>query len=70
VLQGFKAIRRGDVEGVQEALYTKGPLAVSIDAGALFALNPKTPHGPALCTINLLLCDPTYVLLPVAHVFS
>lgn len=31
--KGFKAVRRGDVEGVKEALYTKGPLAVSIDAG-------------------------------------
>ncbi len=31
-MQGFKAIRRGDAEGVKEALFTKGPLAVSIDA--------------------------------------
>ena len=32
VVQGFRAIKRGDAEGVKEALYTKGPLAVSIDA--------------------------------------
>lgn len=58
VPQGFKGIRRGDVEAVQEALYTKGPLAVSIDAGVLLALTPESPHDRTLCTINLLLCDP------------
>jgi hypothetical protein len=33
-LQGFRAVPRQDKLALMEALYTKGPLAVSIDAGA------------------------------------
>ena len=38
-LQGFRAIPRQDKLALMEALYTKGPLAVSIDAGALLVLD-------------------------------
>jgi hypothetical protein len=33
-LQGFRAVPKEDKLALMEALYTKGPLAVSIDAGA------------------------------------
>jgi hypothetical protein len=34
-LQGFRAVPKEDKLALMEALYTKGPLAVSIDAGVL-----------------------------------
>lgn len=32
IVKGFTSVEKGDVAGIKEALYTKGPLAVSIDA--------------------------------------
>lgn len=35
--QGYKEVAVDDNEAVMEALYTKGPLAISIDAGQVSA---------------------------------
>lgn len=41
--QGFKAVSKGDEVALKEALYTKGPLAVSIDAGVCCSTEMRCP---------------------------
>jgi hypothetical protein len=51
-MQGYKAIPAGDIDALKEAVYTKGPHAVSIDAAQVSSfcgtgVHLRTTTGPA-----------------------